>query len=110
MSEGDGPNPQAGAPEDVPELPKQILSTYARLWQLEIWLRRMVYVELRAFRGDDWSAGVDAESHYAADKRLIHMPTPEKGPLSYITFAQLTRLVSDNWSAFDCYFPPRSIW
>jgi len=33
----------------VPELPQHILDTYARLWQLETWLRRLVYVELKAF-------------------------------------------------------------
>lgn len=30
------------------ELPRRVLATYARLWQLETWLRQMVYVELRA--------------------------------------------------------------
>lgn len=24
------------------------------LWQIQTWLRTMVYVELRALRGDDW--------------------------------------------------------
>ena len=110
MSESDVPNTQAEAPDDVPELPKRMLSTYARLWQLETWLRRMVYVELRALRGDDWSAGIKAEAHYKADKRLSHMPTPEEDPLSYITFSQLTGLISNNWNGFGCYFPPENIW
>jgi hypothetical protein len=30
------------------ELPKRVVVTYIRLWQLETWLRRMVYIELRA--------------------------------------------------------------
>jgi len=96
--------------DDVRELPKRALSTYARLWQLETWLRRMVYVELRALRADDWDKGIDAEFPFKADKRLRHMPTPEKDVLSFITFPQLTRLISEHWSAFDCYLPPQNIW
>ena len=96
--------------DEVRELPKRVLSTYARLWQLETWLRRMVYVELRALRADDWDKGIDVDVPFKADKRLRHMPTPEKDVLSYITFSQLTRLISDNWNAFDCYLPPQNIW
>ena len=72
--------PQAPARSIVPELPQRILDTYARLWQLETWLRRLVYVELRALCGDDWASKVsDTERVKKADKRLTHMPfTPER--------------------------------
>jgi hypothetical protein len=37
--------PQSPARVLVPELPQRVLDTYCRLWQLETWLRRLVYVE-----------------------------------------------------------------
>lgn len=42
----------------VSELPPQILETYAYLWQFETWLRRMVYVQLRALDGDAWESKI----------------------------------------------------
>jgi hypothetical protein len=68
------------AVDEVPEVPKRSLSTYARLWQFETWLRGMVYVELRALRGDDWSATIPKnEKSFQSDKRLIHMPHTRDG-------------------------------
>ena len=40
-----------------PDLPRERLWTYALLWNFEIWLRTMVYVELRAGYGDAWKRG-----------------------------------------------------
>lgn len=98
---------------DVPDLPHRVLSTYARLWQFETWLRRMAYVELRARDGDEWSKainGVDRAQN--ADSRLTHMPTPETDPLSFTLFSRLLALISDarNWDMFTHYLPPKSIW
>ena len=79
---------------DVRELPERVLQTYARLWQLETWLRRMVYVELRAHLGDNWKSKVklkNAEFPHKEDKALVHMPTPEEDPLSYVQVSELCR-------------------
>lgn len=95
----------------VPELPQRILDTYARLWQLETWLRRLVYIELRALAGDGWEAGVrKADGPREADKRLTHMPTPETDPLSYVHFGEVRRLIGDHWRLFAPFLPPRTIW
>ena len=96
---------------EVPELPQRILSTYARLWQFETWLRRMAYIELRADKGDDWSKQLSGfQKPYAADVNLNHMPTQERGPLSYTQFSALRKVISENWDLFGCYFPPKAIW
>ena len=42
-------------------LPGELLSTYARLWEFETWLRMMVYVELRACYGDNWEKHLPKE-------------------------------------------------
>src|SRR4051812_3120174 len=80
------------ASDDVPGVAKRSLSTYAGLWQFEPWLRRMVYVELRALRGDDWNADIPKLGNsFHSDKRLIHMPTPEMDALSYAPLSTLKR-------------------
>jgi hypothetical protein len=66
----------------VPDLPQQVLETYARLWQLETWLRQLVYVQLRAKSGDAWEGHVNrALNSKTNDRRLTHMPTPDESPL-----------------------------
>ena len=85
------PSPPRRRAHDVHELPERALQTYARLWQLETWLRRMVYVELRSYLGDDCKSKVNvekAEFPQKEDKALVHMPSPEEDPLSYV---QLSR-------------------
>jgi hypothetical protein len=96
---------------EVQYISPRILLTYSRLYQLETWLRQMVYVELRARDGDNWSAAIrGAERPREADKRLTHMPTPESEPLSYATFSEIRRLISENWDLFSQYLPPSNIW
>jgi hypothetical protein len=96
----------------IPGLPERILQTYARLWQLEIWLRRMVYIELRALAGDDWEARILGASAKPkeADKRLSHMPTPEVDPLSYLQLSSVCQTIDANWDLFKGYLPPQSLW
>ncbi len=99
------------APESVSDVPVQMVNCYSRLWQFETWLRTMVYVELRALLGDQWSDGIDATPRsFNADKALTHMPTPEMNALSYATFSQLLQLVTRYWDCFACYFPPQNLW
>lgn len=97
--------------EPVADVPTQVLNTYARLWQLETWLRAMVYVELRALLGDDWVAGLNpASGSFQADKSLTHMPTPEMNALSYAQLAKLLELVHRHWDCFAGYLPPKPLW
>lgn len=100
--------------ERVAGLPPESLETYARLWQLETWLRRMVYVELRALAGDQWASRVNqadkASRSLTADKRLTHMPTPASTILSYAQLADLETTIGSNWPCFMPYLPPRTQW
>jgi len=107
------PSPPRRRAHDVHELPERVLQAYARLWQLETWLRRMVYVELRAHLGDDWKSKVKlkkAEFPQKEDKALVHMPTPEEDPLSYVQLSELCRIVSENRQLFDPFLPPAVVW
>ena len=92
----------------IPDMPTNLLRTYARVWQLETWLRQMVYVEFRALKGDDWEYLVPrvekSQQPKEADKRLTHMPTREENPLSYVQFSQLCKGISEQWRLFEFIF------
>src|SRR3954471_9867958 len=78
------------------ELPAKALILYARLWSLELWLRRMVYVELKSAFGDQWTSKLStngAARSQKADARLTHMPTAERDLLSYSTFGDLCQTI-----------------
>lgn len=84
---------------------------YARLWEFETWLRRMVYIELRAKRGDEWKQGLKPVSEaFEADKALTHMGTSEQNDFSYAQLYQLLDLIENNWHCFENYFPPKKLW
>jgi hypothetical protein len=101
---------EADPSSEISELLKRVLETYARLWQLETWLRRMVYVELRALLGDAWSQDLPKSGSFDADKRLTHMPTPEMNALSYAQLSELTQLMGKHWKCFESYLPPSDLW
>lgn len=96
----------------APDAPRRVVATYVRLWQLETWLRQMVYVELRAAFGNNWQQQISALPGHtlANDLRLTHMPTPEQNPISYVTFSVLLKTIDNNWKFFEPYLPPQNLW
>jgi len=38
------------------------------------------------------------------------MPTAERDPLSYVQLSELRRIISDDWSLFEPFLPPKPIW
>ncbi|TPK82543.1 hypothetical protein FJ936_23905 [Mesorhizobium sp. B2-4-13] len=110
-----------------PPMPSGRLDCYTLLWQLELWLREIVYLELKTRYGSAWASHIVVQSgkrsrqikkglseagarSQLADSRLTHMPTRERNPLSYITFDTLLKTVSRHWRLFAPYLPVLSIW
>ncbi len=94
-------------------LTDRALITYARLWQLETWLRHLVYTEYKAKYGDSWAEQIGIRklpNAYKNDKRLTHMPTPEELSISFITFDNLANVISNEWNLFEAYLPLQNIW
>ena len=94
-------------------LPGERLSTYARLWEFETWLRMMVYVELRACYGDDWKNVLNEGNtggFQSQDEKLSHMPTLERLPTSYMQLRSILSTISREWCLFSPYLPPKKIW
>jgi len=96
--------------EKIPEVNKESLLVYARLWQLEKWLREMVYIELKTKKARSWINFRKTENKVEADQKLQHMPTSDKSPLSYLDFSELTKLIKNNWELFSSYLPPQNLW
>lgn len=100
---------------DYEPIPRAAIRLFRLSWQLEIWLRLLVYVELRSAR-PDWEAPIKKRVHdwppssLGNDKRLHHMATPHQAALSYLTFSQLWTVISDvdNWPLFAPYLPPKT--
>ncbi len=91
-------------------VPQSAVRLFRMCWQLEQWLRTIVYVELRAARVD-WEAPIEkqAKISFDNDKQQHHMSTPHQSALSYLTFGQLWKIISsdENWPLFSAYFPPK---
>jgi hypothetical protein len=96
-----------------PGLTDQSLLTYSRLWQLETWLRNMVYAEYFSKYGTEWDTNLKAQGSttaYTNDKQLSHMPTAEESKISFVTFSGLLKAISTEWDLFANYLPPQEIW
>src|SRR5262245_48821117 len=95
-------------------VPGAAVRVFRMSWQLEVWLRLFVHVELRA-GCTDWEAPIKQSARewplrsQTADKRLHHMATAHQAGISYLTLGQLWQIIVDdrNWSLFEPYFPPR---
>lgn len=110
MSSGESIENAVKLIQETHRVPADSVRLYARLWELETWLREMVYVELKSARGDSWSDSLKVvEETITKDKRLIHMITPQRGPLAYLTLGELWEIIKSNWSLFETYFPPKHL-
>lgn len=108
----DSPSANRGSNAIWPPLPSGRLDCYVSLWQLELWLRELVYLELKSRYGTDWAKYLVGlrRGPKRADSRLTHMPTRERGPLSYLTFDALIKTISKHRRLFAPYLPVRSVW
>ncbi|MBX3113895.1 MAG: hypothetical protein KF836_04950 [Fimbriimonadaceae bacterium] len=98
--------------EAVPEESKQL---FTLCWQVEEWLRLLVYVELRR-SFDDLSAITDHKLNQQpisqkSDKAMSHMATAHESALSYLSLGQLWKIIIDPqyWPLFEQFFPPLEI-
>jgi hypothetical protein len=88
-------------------VPSAAVRLFRMSWQLEMWLREITYVELRASRLN-WNDLLSAQTRtkLASDKKLSHMATGHESELSYLSFGQLCDLLKANWDLWSEYFPP----
>lgn len=93
-------------------MPSTSAALYARWWQLETWLRQLVYVELRARDGAAWTDVVKtSEARQKQDAAYTHMTGPDnENPLAYLDYSQLIKIIDDNWDLFGYALIERDAW
>ncbi len=95
-------------------VPPSASAIHARWWQLEAWLRSLVYVELRARFGASWTAKLPktADERRAKDARAqTYMSTPDAtAHLAYLDVGDLFKLIDDHWELFAPTLLDRDIW
>lgn len=84
-----------------------MFTLYGRMCQLERWLRQMVYLELRARFGIEWTEEVRSEFRRQQDLSITYMPnTDQKDPLAYVDLSYLFNLTTKHSELFEKIIPP----
>ncbi|MEX3839869.1 Swt1 family HEPN domain-containing protein [Paraburkholderia sp. BR10882] len=94
-------------------MPATASALYSRWWQLETWLRSLVYLELRSAMGSAWAdvLPVNSADRQQKDEEYRHMRTPDaQDRLAYLDAGPLLQLTVDQWQLFRFYLPAQKIW
>ena len=93
-------------------LPARSVALYARWWQLETWLRELIYVELRALYGSSWGDAVKvATGRQTQDAAFTHMASADSNnPLAYLDYSQLLQVIAAHWDQFGYALIRRPSW
>jgi hypothetical protein len=94
-------------------VPVEALETYARWWQLETFLREVVYVELRARWGESWTEHLKGTAPKRAAKDAVnaYMASADAGELlAYADVSDLFGLIEDQWALFENVLLPLERW
>jgi hypothetical protein len=101
---------QAGWAHGMPPLASAL---YGRWWQLESWLRSLLYVELRADLGSAWEGALPkvSESRQQGEVEFHYMATPDpQDRLAYADASSLFRLTLEHWHLFAGALPAKNVW
>ncbi|WP_216854636.1 hypothetical protein [Rhodococcus opacus] len=86
------------------------LALYGRWWQLETWLRELVYVELRANFGVSWVSALSLGAP-AEPEAVSHMSGPDDAnPLAHLDYSELLAVIDDHWDLLAYALIDRDAW
>jgi len=96
-------------------VPAEASVLHARWWQLETWLRELIYVELKAKYGLSWGQRLEPTATRRATREATvanYMPTADSHHvLAYLDVDPLFKLIEDGeWGVLSHAFPPLDIW
>lgn len=96
-------------------MPPMASALYARWWQLETWLRSLIYVELRSALGSAWFQAVSkagsSESRQLVDRQFRYMATPDaQNRLAYTDASVLFRTTQEHWDFFEHALLAKNVW
>lgn len=96
-------------------VPSDAVAFYARWWQLESWLRLLLYLEMRAKWGRSWERKLPKRAHHKAqrDDENRYIPSPDAdSALGYLDFGEVLALLEQDevWRLVEKSLPPRKRW
>lgn len=94
-------------------VPPAASAIYGRWWQLETWLRSLVYVELKAAFGPAWADHLPTHSakRQEVEQTLQHMSTADaQARLAYADVGALFTVIEEQWPLFEPALFAKSIW
>lgn len=96
-------------------VPPDAVAFAARWWQLETWLRELLYLELRAKHGTAWEKVVEGSNQKRAelDADNKYMPSPDaEHLLAYTDTGSLLKLIAtpETWELVEPSLLPRVRW
>lgn len=94
-------------------MPPMSSALYGRWWQLETWLRSLVYVELRASKGLAWVDELpkNSESRQQGEQEFQHMVTPDaQDRLAYADVSCLFKIIQSHWDSFRNSLLTKNVW
>lgn len=95
-------------------VPPEASALHARWWQLENWLRELVYVEMRAKYGEHWSRQLTpiAEKRASRDaSEAGYMPTADAHHLlAYLDLTPFLELIEQEWDILGHALLPERTW
>lgn len=97
-----GPSGDAIVSAHTLGVPQQSIGMDARWWQLEAWVRDLVYMELRAAFGAEWMDAVQrAQRGEEGDASFSYTPGVDNdNPLAYLDHSQLVQISRGEWNLF----------
>jgi hypothetical protein len=94
-------------------MPPLASALYGRWWQLESWLRSLIYVELRAKIGSDWVTALPevSERRQRGETELRYMVTPDaQNLLAYTDASKLFEMTLEHWEVFENTLLSKNVW
>lgn len=94
-------------------MPPLASAIHGRWWQLESWLRSLVYVELRSALGSGWVGALPeiAGTRQKVDGDFHYMATPDaQYRLAYADVSALFKITLDRWEQFAGSLLARNVW
>lgn len=94
-------------------VPEAAVASYARWWQIETYLREIVYTELRARYGSDWTEHLNPGVPNRAERDRInsYMASADaEDVLAYADASVLFELIEGQWELFGEMLPPEQRW
>lgn len=95
-------------------MPPEATAVYARWWQLETWLRSLVYVERSARDGRAWAESLPSPvaKRAAADQRAAYMATSDAtARLAYLDVGPLLdEVIRNDWDLYEGALIEKDVW